>query len=42
MPAIGMVAVIPIVIWRAPKNMLIVVAMTFFLIVQYTVTILSS
>ena len=39
MPVVGMVAVIPIVIWRAPKNMLIVVALTFFLIVQYTVTI---
>jgi phosphotransferase system glucose/maltose/N-acetylglucosamine-specific IIC component len=39
MPVIGMIAVIPIVIWRAPKNMVLVVALTFFLIVQYTVTI---
>jgi hypothetical protein len=39
MPVVGMVAVIPIVIWKAPKNMLIVVALTFFLMVQYTVTI---
>lgn len=39
MPVTGMAAVIPIVIWKAPKNMLIVVAVTFFLMVQYTLTI---
>ena len=39
MPLVGMVAVIPIVLMRAPKNQTIVVAFTFFLIVQYAVTI---
>jgi uncharacterized membrane protein YGL010W len=39
LPFMGMIAVIPIVLWRAPKNQLIVVAFTFFLIVQYAVTI---
>jgi hypothetical protein len=39
LPLVGMIAVIPIVLWRAPKNQLIVVAFTFFLIVQYAVTI---
>ncbi len=34
-----MIAVIPIVLWRAPKNQLIVVAFTFFQIIQYAVTI---
>ena len=35
MPLVGMIAVIPIVLLRAPKNQLIVIAFTFFLIVQY-------
>ena len=39
LPLVGMIVVIPIVLWRAPKNQLIVVAFTFFLIVQYAVTI---
>jgi hypothetical protein len=39
MPLVGMVAVIPIILLRAPKNQLIVIAFTFFLIVQYAVTI---
>ncbi len=34
LPLVGMIAVIPIVLWRAPKNQLIVVAFTFFLIVH--------
>ena len=32
LPLVGMIAMIPIVLWRAPKNQLIVVAFTFFLI----------
>lgn len=39
LPIVGMVAAIPLVLMRAPKNQLIVVAFTFFLIVQYSVTI---
>ena len=39
LPLVGMIAVIPIVLLRAPKNQLIVLAFTFFLIVQYAVTI---
>jgi hypothetical protein len=39
LPLVGMIAVIPIVLLRAPKNQLIVIAFTFFLIVQYSVTI---
>ncbi len=39
LPLLGMIAVIPIVLLRAPKNQLIVVAFTFFLIIQYAVTI---
>jgi hypothetical protein len=38
-PVIGMAVAIPIIIWQAPKNMPIVIAVIFFLIVQYTVTI---
>lgn len=30
MPLIGMIAVIPIVLLRAPKNQIIVIAFTFF------------
>ena len=40
LPLVGMIAVIPIVLLRAPKNQPIVLAFTFFLIVQYAVTIL--
>ncbi|MBQ04804.1 hypothetical protein CL673_08915 [Candidatus Bathyarchaeota archaeon] len=39
LPMAGMIAVIPIVLLRAPKNKLLVVALTFFLIIQYAVTI---
>ena len=39
LPLVGMIEVIPLVLSRAPKNQLIVVAFTFFLIVQYAVTI---
>ena len=39
LPLAGMIAVIPIVLLRAPKNQTIVIAFTFFLIVQYAVTI---
>jgi len=39
LPLVGMIAVIPIVLLRAPKNQTIVIAFTFFLIVQYAVTI---
>lgn len=39
LPLVGMIAVIPIVLLRAPKNQLIVLAFTFFLIVQYAITI---
>ena len=39
LPLVGMIAVIPIIMLRAPKNQLMVVAFTLFLIVQYAVTI---
>ncbi len=39
LPLVGMIAVIPIVLLRAPKNQIIVVAFTFFQIIQYAVTI---
>jgi len=38
-PLVGMIAVNPIAPLRSPKNQLIVVAFTFFLIIQYAVTI---
>ena len=34
LPLVGMIAVIPLVLRRAPKNQLTVVAFTFFLIVH--------
>ncbi len=39
LPLMGMIAVIPIVMLRAPINQTIVLAFTFFLIVQYAATI---
>ncbi len=40
LPVVGMIISILIVLWKAPKNQLTVVAFTFFLMVQYIVTII--
>lgn len=38
-PFTGMVAALGIVAWRSPKNVIVVVAVIFFLMVQYIVTV---
>jgi hypothetical protein len=38
-PVTGMVAALGIVAWRPPKNVVLVIAVIFFLMVQYVVTV---
>jgi hypothetical protein len=38
-PVTGMVVALGIVAWRPPKNVVLVVAVIFFLMVQYAVTV---
>ena len=38
-PVTGMVVALGIVAWRPPKNLVVVVAVIFFLMVQYVVTV---
>ena len=39
MPVLGMVIAIPLIIWRAPKNMMVVLGVITILIVQYSLLV---
>ena len=39
LPVLGMVIAIPLIIWKAPKTMMVVLGVIFVLIVQYSLLV---